>query len=127
MKEKKASQESQSRTMLYIQMINKYMKFKLMFVFVTWGWFTSGLTPNYQWSTVIYIWCANGGSPTVGQQRLSGHANGGPTTHLSFMCTVGPTVGQRWVNRGLPVASHHWPNSALIVGVPLGHRWANGG
>ena len=33
MKEKKASQESQSRAMLYIQMINKYMKFKLMFVF----------------------------------------------------------------------------------------------
>ena len=33
MKEKKASQESQSRAMLYIQIINKYMKFKLMFVF----------------------------------------------------------------------------------------------
>ena len=69
-----------------------------MFVFVTWGWFTSGPTPNYQWSTVIYIWCANGGSPTVGQQRLSGHANGGPTTHLSLVyrwVNGGPTVGQQ--------------------------------
>ena len=138
MKEKKASQESQSRTMLYIQMINKYMKFKLMFVFVTWGWFTSGPTPNYQWSTtppsyiygapmvVLQRWANRGSAdtPTVGQQRTY------------RWCTVGPTVGQRWVHRGLPVASHRWPNSALIVGVPLGHpvgptvashRWANRG
>ena len=88
------------------------------------GWFTSGPTPNYQWSTVIYIWCAKGGSPTVGQQRLSGHANGGPTTHLSF----GVPLGQRWANRGPPVASHRGPTVGQQR--PTGgysHRWANRG
>ena len=66
---------------------------------------------------VLQRWANRGSAdtPTVGQQRTY------------RWCTVGPTVGQRWVNRGLPVASHRWPNSALIVGVPVGHRWPNGG
>ena len=102
---------------------------------VTWGWFTSGPTPNYQWSTVIYIWCANGGSPTVGQQRLSGHANGGPTTHLSlvyrwanggpteahrWLATVGPTVGQQRPTGG---NSHRWANRGSLDKPTVGHRW----
>ena len=110
---------------------------------VTWGWFTSGPTPNYQWSTVIYIWCANGGSPTVGQQRLSGHANGGPTTHLSlvyrwanggsteayrWLAIVGPTAHislvYRWPTVGPTVASHRWANRGPPV---ASHRWPNGG
>ena len=107
------------------------------------GSITSGPTPNYQWSTVIYIWCANGGSPTVGQQRLSGHANGGPTTHLSlvyrwanggsteayrWLATVGPTAHlslvYRWATIGPTVAKHRWPNG----GPTEAHRWlATGG
>ena len=110
---------------------------------VTWGWFTSGPNPNYQWSTVIYIWCANGGSPTVGQQRLSGHANGGPTTHLSlvyrwanggsteayrWLAIAGPTAHlslvYRWPTVGPTVASHRWANRGPPV---ASHRWPNGG
>ena len=92
------------------------MKFKLMFVFVTWGWFTSGPTPNYQWSTVIYIWCANGGSPTVGQQRLSGHAN------ANSALIVGVPLGHRWATVGPTVASHRWANRG-----PLGQQRPTGG
>ena len=64
-------------------------------------------------------WFSNGG-PTEAQRTRQRWANNA--------LIVGVPLGQRWVNRGLPVASHRWPNSALIVGVPLGQRWlATGG
>ena len=71
-------------------------------------------------------WFSNGG-PTEAQRTRQRWANNA--------LIVGVPLGQRWVNRGLPVASHRWPNSALIVGVPLAnrgppvasHRWPNGG
>ena len=94
MKEKKASQESQSRTMLYIQMINKYMKFKLMFALspgvgslVGQPQITNG-PPSYIYGApmvVLQRWANRGSAdtPTVGQQRTY------------RWCTVGPTVGQQ--------------------------------
>ena len=79
----------------------------------------------------------------MGQQRLSGHANGGPTTHLSlvyrwanggsteayrWLAIVGPTAHlslvYRWPTVGPPVASHRWANRGPPV---ASHRWPNGG
>ena len=61
------------------------------------------------------------------QQRLSGHANGGPTAHLSLV------LGQRWLATGGPLLAHRW---LATVGPTVGqqrptggysHRWANRG
>ena len=69
------------------------------------------------------------------QQRLSGHANGGPTTHLSlvyrwanggsteayrWLATVGPTVGQQRPTGGY---SHRWANRGSLDKPTVGHRW----
>ena len=79
----------------------------------------------------------------MGQQRLSGHASGGPTTHLSlvyrwanggsteayrWLAIVGPTAHlslvYRWPTVGPTVASHRWANRGPPV---ASHRWPNGG
>ena len=61
----------------------------------------------------------------MGQQRLSGHANGGPTTHLSLVyrwANGGSTEAYRWLAIVGPTAHlslvYRWPTIGSLVGQP---------
>ena len=106
-------------------------------------WANGGSTEAYRWLAIVgptahlslvYRWPTVG--PTVTSHRWANRGppvashrwpNGGPTEAHRWLATGGPTEARwtrpQWATGGC----HRWPNSALIVGVPLAHRWANGG